>query len=264
MAWLLYLLLGAAAGVLAGIFGVGGGVIIVPILLLVFDALQFAPELAVHTAVGTSFAAIVLTSAASTRAHHAMGNVEWPVWKAMAAGLLPGVAIGAWVASELDAAALRTAIAVFLLMVAVQMSSRWRPPAIFRQAASGMHLGAGLFIGWVSAFFGIGGGSLSVPYLNACGRSMKQAVATSAACGVPIALCGALSYLFWGWSHSRGVAWTTGYLYWPALLGIGISSVPCARFGAQLASTLPDAVLRGLFALLMLVVAVYLFYSGAS
>ncbi|MBT8151650.1 MAG: sulfite exporter TauE/SafE family protein [Gammaproteobacteria bacterium] len=262
MEWLLYLLLGAVAGVLAGLFGVGGGAVIVPMLLLVFDLLNFAPALMVHTAVGTSFAAIVLTTLASTRAHHDMGNVEWPLWRIMAPGLLFGVMFGAWVASLLDAATLRTAIAIFLLLIAMQMLSRWQPPAVFERESRTGHVVAGAGIGWVSAFFGIGGGSLTVPYLNACGRPMKNAVATSAACGVPIAVFGALSYLVLGWSASRDVAWTSGYLYWPALLGIGISSVPCARFGAQLASKLDDATLRILFALFILTIGVYLIASN--
>lgn len=262
MEWLLYLLLGAVAGVLAGLFGVGGGVVIVPILLLVFDALRFAPELAVHTAVGTSFATIVLTTLAATRAHHAMGNVDWPLWRVFLPGLLAGVGLGAAVASLLQPATLRAAIAVFLLLVSIQMLSRWQPPRLFEHESARLHIVAAALVGWFSAFFGIGGGSLTVPYLNACGRTMKAAVATSAACGVPIALAGALSYMLLGWQRSSDIVWTSGYLYWPAVLGIALASVPCARYGARLASAVPDLLLRRLFAMLMMAMGLYLVGSA--
>lgn len=264
MEWLLYLLLGAVAGALAGLFGVGGGAVIVPILLLVFDALHMFPDIGVHIALGTSFGTIVLTTLASTRAHHQFGNVEWPVWRIMAPWLVLGVAVGAWLASQLGGNVLRTAIALFLLLVGLQMITRWQPPALLAGSGAATHSVAATVIGATSAFFGIGGGSLTVPYLSACGRSMKVAVGTSAACGVAISISGALSYLAWGDVQTRDIPYTTGFLYWPALLGITIASVPSAKWGAGLASRLPERSLRRYFALLMLVVGSYLLWTSQA
>ena len=258
----MYLPLGAVAGIMAGLFGVGGGAIIVPMLLFVFAALQFAPEQVAHIAVGTSFATIVLTSLASMRAHHLLGNVRWSIWLGMAPGLVIGVIAGSWLASRMSAASLRSAIALFLLFVALQMLLRWQPPALFRGAGRVLQFSAGLCIGWVSAFFGIGGGSLSVPFLYACNQPMKAAVATSAACGLPIALFGALSFGYWGVQAGVATAWTTGYIYWPALVGIGLASVPFAKIGAQWAARLPDAILRRAFAGLLCAISFYLLVSN--
>ena len=262
MEWVLYLLLGAVAGTLAGLFGVGGGVIIVPILLFVFGLLDFSDSFAVHLAVGTSLACIVFTSLASMRAHHLLGHVCWPVWRRMTPGLVLGVATGSWLASRLPADTLRAAIALFLLFIALQMLSRWQPPAVFARSGRRMQLAAGALIGWASAFFGIGGGSLTVPFLNACGQSMKVAVGTSAACGLPIALFGACSYAYWGGLSGAGVAWATGYIYWPALLGISLASVPFSKIGAQLASRLSDKILRRCFGALMFLVSFSMFSAG--
>ncbi|MBT8148321.1 MAG: sulfite exporter TauE/SafE family protein [Pseudomonadales bacterium] len=262
MEWLVYLALGALSGLLAGLFGIGGGAIIVPMLVVVFAAMEFAPAQAVHIAVGTSFAAIVFTSLASLRAHQLLGNVRWPVLRAMAPALVLGVCAGAWLASRLQGATLQRAVAVFLFVVALQMLSRWQPPQLFAQAGRKQHVVAGGTIGWVSAFFGIGGGSLTVPYLYACAVPMRSAVATSAACGVPIALFGALSYAYWGGQAGVSEAWTSGFIYWPALVGVGVASVPFAKVGARLAVRLPDAVLRRAFGCLLLMVASYLFIAS--
>ena len=258
MDWLLFLVVGAFAGLLAGLFGVGGGAIIVPILIFIFTLQGFDAGSLVHLAIGTSFATIVVTSCGSVAAHQRLGNINWPVVKAMTPGLVVGVSLGALTAAELAGGYLQLAIAIFLMLVAVQMFLALQPKAIFGLPGHVTLAGSGVVVGGLSAFFGIGGGSLTVPFLTACREVMKRAVATSAACGLPIALFGALTYAFKGLSVEGLPSLTTGYIYWPAFIGIVIASVPCSRMGAMLASKAPERVLKRSFALLLFLIGLQL------
>lgn len=262
MDWVLYLLVGSFAGVLAGLFGVGGGAIIVPILIVIFSLQGFAEQSLVHVAVGTSFATIVITSASSILAHHKLGNILWPVVRLMAPGLMLGVVLGSIVASSVAGTQLQLAIAVFLMLVAVQMFSGLQPPAAFGLPGAFGLATAGGVIGGASAFFGIGGGSLTVPFLSAARASMHNAVATSAACGFPIALLGALTYGYQGLKVEGLPAFSSGYIYWPAFAGIAIASMPCAKLGAKLAMKLPEKILKRSFALLLFGIGFQLLRSG--
>lgn len=250
----LYLAMGAAAGVVAGLFGVGGGIVIVPALVFSFTALGFPPEILTQLALGSSLAAMVFTSLSSVRAHHRLGNVRWPVFW----GLAPGVVLGCWLgvntAGRLSGGVLQLAFGLFALAVAVQMGLNAKPKPT-RELPGRAGLGAvGAGIGYVSALFGIGGGTLSVPYLSWCNVRMQQAVATSAACGLPIALVGLFANVQVGWDRPQLPAWSTGFVYWPAVLGILLASAPCARYGARLAQRLPADRLRQLFAAFLLLV----------
>lgn len=258
MVYLIYLLLGAVAGILAGLFGVGGGVIIVPVLLLAFAALDIAGSVATHLAVGTSLATIVITSISSVRAHHLKGAVLWPVFWLLAPGLAIGVLIGAQVAAHIPGDLLQLAIGVFLVLIGIQMGFGLQPGARGQLPGRPALLGVGSVIGFASALFGIGGGSLTVPFLSYCGVRMQKAVATSAACGVPIALFGAIGNIAGGWNHADLPAYSSGFVYWPALLGIALASMPAARLGAHLAHRLPAQKLKRLFALFVVTVGAYL------
>lgn len=248
---LLFVGVGAFAGVLAGLFGVGGGAIIVPILIFIFTLQGFDAGLLVHLAIGTSFATIVVTSCGSVAAHHRLGNINWPVVKSMTPGLIVGVLLGSTLANELEGRYLQLAIAVFLILVALQMFFAVQPKAVFSLPRRSLLASSGIVVGAVSAFFGIGGGSLTVPFLLACKQIMKRAVATSAACGLPIALFGALAYSYKGFMISGLPSFTTGYIYWPAFIGIAIASVPCTYIGAILAERASEKILRQSFALLL-------------
>lgn len=258
MEWLIFLVLGAFAGLLAGLFGVGGGAIIVPILIIVFDFLEFVPSLAVHFALGTSFATIVVTSVSSLLAHQRLGNIRWLIWRVMTPGLIVGVLFGSLLAMKISGTQLQLGIAIFFMLVSVQMFFSLQPQASFRRLGALSQMVAGGVIGLFSAFFGIGGGSLSVPWLTLVGEPMKNAVATSAACGLPIAFAGAFSY---GWLASdvnQQIQWTTGYIYWPAFIGVVLTSIPLAKVGASFASSLPEPVLKKLFALLLFGLSIYM------
>ena len=251
MEFLLYMLLGAAAGVLAGLFVVGGGLIIVPVLVFSFTAQGFAPEVLTHLAVGTSLATIIFTSINSVLEHQRKGAVRWPIFAWMALGILLGTGLGSLTAASLQGPLLQKVIGSFAILIAIQMALDLKPRA--SRAVPG-RLGltaAGGVIGWASAIFGIGGGSLTVPFLTWRSVVMQQAVATSAACGLPIALAGALSFMLIGWERPALPAWSLGFVYLPALLGIALTSMYFARLGARLAHRLSPRLLKRLFALLL-------------
>jgi len=252
MEFMLFLLLGAAAGLLAGLFGVGGGLIIVPVLVFAFTAQGFDVELLTHMAVGTSLASIIFTSLSSAYTHHKKGALNMAVVLPMAFGTIVGSALGAWTAEAISGPALQKIIGIFALLMAVQIALDLRPKASGGLPGTTGLGAAGGVIGWAAAIFGIGGGSLSVPFLLWRGQTMQQSVAVSAACGLPIALSGAVSFAVLGAKSSGLPDWSLGYIYLPALLGIALLSVPFAKVGANLAHRLPQLLLKRLFALLLL------------
>ncbi len=249
---LIYLTLGSAAGLLAGMFGVGGGLIIVPVLAWVFVGQDMDVDIIMHLAIGTSLASIWLTSLMSIRAHHRRGAVNWPLVQKLVVGIVLGALLGAVIADQLPTQALKRIFGVFELLVAAQMLLVSRYQAHFNLPGRIGFTLVGAVIGVVSAIIGIGGGTLTVPFLVWCRVPMIQAVATSAACGLPIAIAGAIGFIITGWNVEQLPAWSTGYLYWPAWLGIVLASSITAGLGARLAHKLPAARLRQLFALLLM------------
>lgn len=257
-ALLIYLLLGAFAGTLAGLFGIGGGLIIVPVLIFSFHLQGIAGSLMAHLAIGTSLATIVFTSISSIRGHHVKGGVRWELFRPMTVGIVVGAALGAVTASVLSGAVLERIIGLFAIVIAIRMALNVQPRVGGHVPGQPALVGAGGVIGWASALFGIGGGSLSVPFLARCNVPMQQAVGTSAACGLPIALAGALTNVATGWGEPALPAYSAGFVYLPALLGIVLTSVPFARVGAMLAHRLSPLVLKRTFSLLLLVVGIHL------
>jgi hypothetical protein len=253
---LLYLVLGAAAGVLAGMFGVGGGIIIVPVLVFSFAAQGFDPNVLTHLAVGTSLATIVFTSINSILEHHRRGAVRWPIFVWMTLGILLGAALGAMTAAAIKGPQLQKIIGVFAIFISLQMALDLRPKAVSSIPGKPVLTVVGVVIGWASAIFGIGGGSLNVPFLTWRSVPMQQAVATSAACGLPIAVAGALTFMWLGWDSPQLPRWSLGFVYLPAMAGIAVTSMVFARFGARLAHRLSPSLLKRLFALLLFSVGV--------
>ncbi|AMS18447.1 MULTISPECIES: sulfite exporter TauE/SafE family protein [Pseudomonas] len=254
MEFLLYLLLGACAGILAGLFGVGGGIIIVPVLVFSFTLQGFDPSILTHLAVGTSLATIIFTSVNAVREHQRRGAVRWPIFAWMTLGILLGAGVGALTAEAISGPNLQKIIGIFALVVALQMTLDLRPKAS-RDVPGKLGLTlAGSVIGWASAIFGIGGGSLTVPFLTWRSVPMQQAVATSSACGLPIAVASAISFMILGWHDPLLPAHSLGFVYLPALLGIALTSMVFARFGARLAHRLSARLLKRLFAGLLFVV----------
>lgn len=256
MEFLLYLVLGGFAGTLAGLFGVGGGMIIVPVLVYSFAAQGFAPAVLTHMAVGTSLATIAFTSINAVRAHHLKGAVRWPLFIWMTVGIIGGSVLGALTAALIAGPVLQKIIGVFAICVAIQMAFELKPKAGMDVPGKPGLAAAGGVIGWASAIFGIGGGSLTVPFLVWRSVPMQQAVATSSACGMPIAVAGAISFIWTGWQAAETPQWSVGFIYLPALVGIAATSMLFAGFGARLAHRLSQRMLKRLFALLLVCVGI--------
>lgn len=256
MFFLIYLLVGAFAGVLAGLFGIGGGLVIVPVLIFTFIALGISPDILTHVAVATSLTTIVFTSISSVWTHHSKQAILWHTVKRMSIGLMIGTAIGAIFISSVPGPMLQKLIGVFALLLSLKMLLGWQPSGEGKAPnATGLTLAGGL-IGFASSWFGIGGGTFTVPYLSWLRIDMRNAVATSAACGLPIALAASVANMVTGWDQAGLPEWSTGYVYWPAVIGVAITSVPFARVGAKLAHSLDTKLLKRLFACLLLVVGV--------
>lgn len=243
-----YVVLGVFAGVIAGLLGVGGGLIIVPILVSLFVLQGFPSPVIMQLAVGTSLATIVFTSLSSMRAHHRRGAVNWPVMAQLSMGIVVGAWLGGVLAEWMGGLLLAALFGLFELTVAGQMAFG-RPPAPHRVTPGRLrNVVAGVVIGAVSALLGIGGGTLTVPYLVWHNVDVRQAVGTSSACGLPIALIGALGFVLVGWNVGALPPGSTGYVYWPAVIAISIASVASAPLGARLAHRLQQKNLKMVFA----------------
>ena len=254
----LYLLLGAFVGILAGLLGVGGGLIIVPALVAIFLAHGMSNEVIMHLALGTSLASILATSIASAISHHKKNAVIWPDVYKLSIGIMAGAWCGGAIAGLLTTSILKPVFAIFELFVAGYMLWGHKPQAhTHTPSLLNFNLSGGV-IGAVSSIVGIGGGTMSVPWLMWHGRSIHKAIATSAAVGFPIALSGSLSYLYIGWQHTALPEYTLGFIYLPALIGIILSSVIFAPIGASIAHRLDVNKLKKIFSFLLITLAIYL------
>ena len=255
MTMVIYLLVGVVAGTLAGLLGVGGGLIIVPALAWVFRDAGFPDEVVMHLAVGTSLAIIVFTAASSVRAHQRRGAVRWDLTARLAPAVVVGVLGGVTLASALSTRGLALVFGLLEVLVAAYMAWGGRPRAgKGRPGPVDMAL-TGCGIGLVSGLAGIAGGTMTVPLLVWWQVPMHVAVATSAAVGVPIAVAGALGFVVTGWTADLP-PWSLGYVYLPALLGIAATSVLFAPLGATLAHRLRTGVLRRVFAVFLAMVGI--------
>ncbi len=256
-----YLLLGAFVGTLAGLLGVGGGLIIVPVLAAILAFQDIPHDIIMHLALGTSLASIGFTSISSVYNHHKHQAVNW----GQAFKLTPGILLGAWIggllASKLSSHSLKPIFAIFEYLIAIYML--WGTKiTVHNQAPSLLNNGvSGGLIGFLSSIVGIGGGSMTVPWLMWHGSTIHKAIATSAAVGFPIALSGTASYTFSGWNHASLPPYTFGFIYLPALLGITLSSVTFAPLGVSLAHRFNVNKLKRFFAGLLIVFATYLLFT---
>ena len=263
--YLLFPLLGLVAGILAGLLGVGGGLVLVAALAWLLPLFGVPPEAAMHAALASSLASIVLTAASSARAHARRGSVLWPTVAWMVPGLLLGAWLGSGVAVKLDAQTLRWIVAGYCLLAAWQTGfGRSRAPADGSEvpAPRGWPMSAaGGGIGVLSALVGIGGGSMTVPLLVWRGVKPVRAVGTSSACGVAIGLSAAVGYALHAPSGALP-AHGIGYVYLPAAIGVALASVLAAPWGTRLAHRLSGNALRKVFALFLLLVALSVPWSG--
>lgn len=272
---LIFLIIGALAGFAAGLFGVGGGTIIVPLLFIVFTQMDYPADNVMHLALGTSLATIIITSISSLMAHNKKGAVLWPVFKNLTPGLALGCFFGAGIAGQISGLYLQLIVGVFLLWVAFNMFIGGKKKVASHATtvsetnnanpdlpSKPKQLAAGGVIGIASAIFGIGGGSLTVPYLTRYNVVMQKAVGTSAACGLPIAIAGALGFMIFGLQEDVNVPNTIGFVHIYAFLGIASMSFFTAKLGAKVAHILSPEILKKCFSVLLFVVGLYFLYKG--
>ena len=255
--------LGLVTGFLAGLLGIGGGMIMVPFISAILSGRGVEPGLAVKMAIATSMATIIFTSVSSVRAHHQKGAVRWDIVKRLA----PGIVLGAMVASRgvfalLKGAALYFVFAAFVAFSGSQMFLDKKPAPTRQLPGTPGLLGAGGVIGFLSGLVGAGGGFVSVPFMTWCNVAIHNAVATSAALGFPIALANVVGYVIAGQRLEGLPPYAFGYLWLPALVVIASCSVLMAPLGAKAAHALPVKKLKRVFALVLFVLAGYMLMKG--
>lgn len=259
---LILLVMGAAGGFSAGLLGIGGGMVLVPFITMIFTARNFAPEVVVHMAIATSLATIMFTSMSSVRAHHAHGAVLWRVVRLLAPGIVIGSWLGPWLGQQLDSRALALLFALFVVFSATQMLVNAKPAGARELPAAPGMFAVGGAIGVVSGVVGAGGGFMSVPFMTWCNIKIHNAVATSAALGFPIALSGTLSNIYFGWQQPGLPAYSLGYIYVPALAVIAAASVMTAPLGARVAHRMPVQQLKRVFAVILYALGGYMLWKA--
>ncbi len=259
--YLAYLLLGAFVGIFAGMFGIGGGAILVPVLLFLFDAQHFPADNLLHLALGTSMATIIFTSLASLRKHHQHGAVNWRVVRDITPGILIGTAIGALSATSASPRFMGIFFALFVYFAATQILLDKRPHASRQLPGVAGMTATGIFTGWLSSMVSIGGGTVVVPFLLWCNVALRNAIGTSAAIGFPVAIGGTAGYIFTGMNISALPDHTLGFVYLPALFWVALASVITAPLGAKATHRMKVSVLRKMFALLMIALATKLLFK---
>lgn len=253
------LLLGAVVGFMAGLLGIGGGMMMVPVMTLLLMQRGVESGLAVKMAIATSGASILFTSVSSLLAHHRHGAVRWPLVAAFAPGIaLGGTVAGAGVLALVRGQWLALAFAGFNAVMAWRMWSASAPKADRRLPGTAGLIGVGTGIGFISALVGAGGAFLSVPFMTRCSVPMREAVGTSAALGFPIALASSVGYVLGGWSLPTALPGAFGYLYLPGILIVATASVLLAPVGARTAHRIPVARLRRAFGLMLGALALYM------
>ena len=258
--WGVFIIAGLLAGFFAGLLGIGGGFVVVPVLIFALPKAGIASEQAAHFAIGTSLLCICITALASTRGHHQRSAVDWSVFRITAPGLIIGSLAGAALAALVSGLWLTLLFVGGALVTAIYLISGHRPQPTTHKARWPLFV-YGQFTGLVSALIGIGGGSVLVPFFVYRGKSMVQSVGTAAACGFPIALFGALGYAISGINRGVQIDYATGYLYWPAFFGIVIFSTLSAPLGVKLAHFIPEKHLRRVFALFLFFTSGQILYS---
>ncbi|MEQ8426291.1 MAG: sulfite exporter TauE/SafE family protein [Gammaproteobacteria bacterium] len=255
-----YAIGGVFAGLVGGLLGLGGGIIVVPLLHFLFNLQGFPGASLMQVAVTTSLATVIVTSLAATRIHHQKQAVLWPLVLRLAPGIVIGAGLGALLADAVSSDVLRIAFGVFEILVAIQIAVDFKPAAKFGlPATQGLVLSGG-GIGFLSTLLGIGGGTLTVPYLLFCRVPMHNAVAVSSACGLPIAVAGMTAMIISGLDNPELPVHSIGYLYWPGALIIIAMTVFCAPVGARLAHRLPVLTLKRCFSVVLLLVGLKMLF----
>ena len=260
----LLVFLGSLSGFAAGLLGIGGGMLLVPFLTMVFSAIRFPQDLIVHMAIATSLATIAFTSLSSFIAHQKKGLILWKIVFFLIPGILIGSWVGPFIGSNLNSASLSIFFSLFVGFSATQMLfEKKASPSRVIPKFLGMSI-IGSFIGVLSGLVGAGGGFLSVPFMVWCNVKIHNAVATSAALGFPIALIGSFSNIYYGSKESDLPYSSIGYIFLPALISISIASIFTAPLGAKVAHSMPVGQLKKIFAIVLYILAIYMLIKSLS
>lgn len=258
---LLCLLVGAVAGFFAGLFGIGGGLLIVPVLVYLLPMVGVPESLLMSTALGTSFATIVITGFSSAQRHHKLGNVVWSAVKNLAPSIMVSVFICGFFIGKLDRDISSKLFACLVVYLAVKMVLSIKPKTnkTVKPLTTQSSIIGGILIGMASSAAGIGGGGFIVPFLNSRGIDMKKAIGSSAFCGMLLGTSGMFSFMLSGWGNVAMPEYSLGYIYFPAVLCITATSFFTSKLGATATSKLPVPTLKKGFALLLITIAVDMF-----
>jgi uncharacterized protein len=249
-----FLLIGIFSGFLSGLFGVGGGVILVPSLLITFTYFNFPAETLMHLVLGTSLSCIIITCLNSSYAHLRKVKLDKTVFFNITAGIILGASSGGYIVTYLSTFQLQVFFVLFLLLVTFKMFVGFSVHTNKKIIPRPYYWIVGYLIGMKSTLLGVGGGTLSVPFLNWTGKKMHEAVAISATIGIPIAVIGTISYMISGFNVQGLPQYSLGYVYLPGFIGISITSTFSARFGANLSHKISHEKLRNIFKYFLLVI----------
>lgn len=256
-----FAVIGIVAGFLAGLLGIGGGIIIVPSLILVFHLMGMPQAILVHMAIGTSLASIIITTGVATFAHHKKKGVIWDVIFLMFPGIFLGCILGGFFANYLSGVFLQIIFALFILVLgALMLRPRKKPKKSQKRPARAFLTWTGLGIGAIASMLGISGGVFAAPLLMGCQYPEKRAIGTSSAIGFMITIFGSLTYLYFGRAAAH-VADSVGYLYLPALILIGVAAVIATPIGVKFAHQIDGKKLRKIFAATLIIVGIFMLFN---
>lgn len=244
-------LLGLAVGTLSGLLGIGGGVVLVPMLTFILPIIYVNPDVAIHIALGTSLACTSLTLFSSSLAHRRHGNLNTKIFYTFLPGVLVGAILGPYIVHLLSAEMLRYIIGSILLALAINMAFDYEIPSHRKLPSTYVIVLTAFFIGTLSSFAGLSGAVLIVPYLIWFGIPMRQSVGTAAMCGFPLSVMGMITFMAVGYNVENLPFGAVGYVYWPAVIVIAFTSVPMAQFAAKWSLNLPKESLKRLLAVIL-------------
>lgn len=256
----IYLIIGIVAGILSGTLGIGSGVFLVPAFAFVFGREHFSPDIIMHVAAGTSLATIAVTTTRALFSHLKRNIPFWPVYKHLFPGVVVGTVAGAVLAHYLHSQTLSIIFGVIVFLLGLKMffplpeSGKRKLPGTFGCSS------VAFLIGGKSGLLGLGGGAMSTPFLTHFGVSMRQSVVVATAVSVTVSTVGAISFMFTGMYATHMLTWSTGYVFWPAWLGVIVGSLTFVPLGVKLSHRLPTVILRRVFAVFLCVVGVHMLY----
>lgn len=250
-----YILFGGMVGFLAGLLGVGGAILLVPIMHFTLEKQGVDPSLIHHMAIATTMANILFTSSMATYSHHKRGAVPWKIVAWMVPGIMAGAFAGSFLTGYIPSDPLALAFGIFLIYAGAQTFVDIKPKASRHMPGIPGQLAFGALIGMFSGIMGVGGAAVTVPILLVCGLPVLNTIATSGAFGFPIAIAGCVGYALTAWGHPNLPEYSLGFIYLPALLGFVPTSVLCAPLGVKVSHILPPKILRRGFGVLVLIMA---------